>query len=275
MKEFGEFRIALVYLIIAPYSYAQDAPSLPQPCEGTVTPVHKPIYQGATYSKILIPGVPARCLYFVTIDPDKSVFRVQASGGGQAGSRRALYLGDYIGRENAKIVVSGGYMSSFSPPKALGLVKVKGVQISPPHSTWLGKGMFCTNGRQVKIGSFDELKSDGAFTDCLQSGPLLIKNGIVRYDSDASIETGERKLVSSVQSQAFVCEDENRKVKLGVSDEIQLDAFSRFLRRNLNCEVALRLTGHFTAGLAIGREVHGSDEYPLPSVIAVGRKAKK
>ncbi len=142
-------------------SYGQDV-STPPPCGGGRNPIsNRPIYKGATYSMIPLPDGQAGCAYFVTVDPATSVFRVLASG--TAGSPRALYLGDYIGQQNAKIIVSGGYMSSFSPPKALGLVKVKGTQINPPHTTWLGKGMFCTNGRQVKIGSFDVLKSDSAF----------------------------------------------------------------------------------------------------------------
>ncbi len=166
------------------------------------------------------------------------MFRVLASGGGRTGSPRALYLGDYIGRENARIIVSGGYMSSFFPPKALGLVIVKGTQISPPHTTWLGQGMFCTKGRQIKIGSFDVLKKSDS-TDCLQSGPLLIDGGKVRYPKP-NLDPGEDKLVKSEQNQAFISVDVNNKVKLGVSDEIQLDAFSGFLKEKLKCQDALR-----------------------------------
>lgn len=272
------FLLSIVIICLnASDSYGQDAASpQPAPCEGAARPISKrPIYTGATYSKIPLPDGQAGCAYFVTIDPATSVFRVLASGGGSAGSPRALYLGDYIGRENARIIVSGGYMSSFSPPKALGLVKVKGTQISPPHTTWLGQGMFCTNGPRVEIGPFDTLKfvSD-QFTDCLQSGPLLIDGGKVRYPkSDA--ESGEQKLVKSEQNQAFICVDANKRVNLGVSDEIELDDFSNFLKEKLKCQNALRLTGHFTAGLQIGREVHGSDEFPLPSVIAVAPKGKR
>lgn len=257
----------LILCVGASNTYGQDAPP---PCDGAAKkPIsEQPIYKGATYSRIQLPGAQAGCANFVTIDPSASLFRVLESGGGKSGSSRALYLGDYIGRDDAKIIVSGGYMSSFSPPKPLGLVKVKGIQINPPHTTWLGKGMFCTDGRQIKIGSF-ELKSAEAFSDCLQSGPLLIRDGKVRYDADAPIESGEDKLVNSVQSQAFICVDANDQVKLGVSDPIQLDAFSRFLKTELKCRDALRLTGHFTAGLQIGPKLHGSDEFPLPSVIAV------
>jgi len=256
-------------------SYGQGV-SPPPTCDGSAkkTISSKPIYKGATYSMIPFPDGQAGCAYFVTIDPATSVFRVLASGGGSAGSPRALYLGDYIGRENSKIIVSGGYMSSFSPPKALGLVKVSGTQISPPHTTWLGLGMFCTNGRKTKVGLFGELYSDKSFTDCLQSGPLVIDGGKVRYPKP-DIEPGEKKLVTSEQNQSFICVDVNNKVKLGVSDEIQLDAFSGFLKEKLKCKDALRLTGHFTAGLQIGRDLHGNDEYPLPSVIAVAPKGKK
>jgi uncharacterized protein YigE (DUF2233 family) len=255
------------------YCYGQSV-SPPPPCEGAPKPISKrPIYEGATYSKIPLPDEYDGCAYFVTINPTTSIFRVLASGAEKHGSPRALYLGDYIGKENAVIAVSGGYMSSFSPPKALGLVKVNGRQISAPHTTWLGKGMVCTDGRLPKIANYDELKAT-SLSDCLQSGPLLIDGGKVRYPS-SDIDVGEEKLVKSEQNQAFICVDTNHEIKLGVSDPIKLDAFSDFLKEKLNCKDALRLTGHFTAGLQIGRDLHGSDEYPLPTVIAVAPKAKR
>jgi hypothetical protein len=162
------------------YCYGQSV-SPPPPCEGAPKPISKrPIYEGATYSKIPLPDEYDGCAYFVTINPTTSIFRVLASGAEKHGSPRALYLGDYIGKENAVIAVSGGYMSSFSPPKALGLVKVNGRQISAPHTTWLGKGMVCTDGRLPKIANYDELKAT-SLSDCLQSGPLLIDGGKVRY----------------------------------------------------------------------------------------------
>ncbi|MCI0565263.1 MAG: phosphodiester glycosidase family protein [Nitrososphaera sp.] len=259
----------------ASYSYGQGAPLS---CEGGgKSKVPKPIYKGVIYSRIPLPERYDGCAYFVTVNPATSVFRVLASGAGRTGSSRARYLGDYIGEQNAKIVVSGGYMSSFSPPKALGLVKVNGQLISSPHTTWLGAGMVCTDGGMPKIAKYDELKST-SLTDCLQSGPLLIDGGDVRYlKPDLDIDPGEKKLVNSEQNQAFICVAENKDIKLGVSDKIRLDDFSKFLKEKneLKCHDALRLTGHFTAGLQIGRDLYGNDEYPLPSVIAVAPKAKR
>jgi uncharacterized protein YigE (DUF2233 family) len=212
---------------------------------------------------------------FATIDPATSVFKVFAAGDGGPGSPRTLFLGDYIGRApGPNLVISGGYMSSFSPPRPLGLVKVDGKQIGSPHTSWLGTGMFCTDGRQVKIAPFGQLSSNNTFTDCIQSGPLLISDGIVRYDNDKEIGAGEEKLVSSVQEQAFICIDSNYKVKLGVSDPIRLDEFSRFLSTKLNCQDALRLTGQRTAGLQTRSKLFGYDEFPLYSVIAVLPKEK-
>jgi uncharacterized protein YigE (DUF2233 family) len=212
---------------------------------------------------------------FATIDPASSVFKVYSAGDGGPGSPRTLFLGDYIERASgANVVISGGYMASFSPPRPLGFIKVDGKQIGSPHTSWLGTGMFCTDGQHVKIGPFEELKSDKNFPDCIQSGPLLINDGLVRYDSGEKVSAGEEKLVSSVQEQAFICIDSNNKVILGVSEPIRLDEFSQLLSSKLNCQNALRLTGQRTAGLQTRLKLFGYDEFPLYSVIAVLPKEK-
>ncbi len=265
--------LILVLCLGASDSYGQD---VSPPCDGLAKKsITKPIskFKGATYSMMPLQNGQEGCAYFVTINPSTSVFRVLASGPGRTASSRARYLGDYIGEQNARIVVSGGYMSSFSPPKALGLVKVGGRQISSPHTTWLGAGMVCTDGRQVRISKYDERKSS-SLPDCLQSGPLLVVGGKVEYPK-SDIDHGEKKLVNSKQNQAFICIDKEKNIKLGISDQITLDKFSTFLEDGLHCLDALRLTGHFTAGLQIDRDLYGNDKYPLPSVIAVAPKGKR
>jgi uncharacterized protein YigE (DUF2233 family) len=221
------------------------------------------IYEGAIFSYVPIKeGVAS----IVTIDPKRSTLKVLvAIGGGES-----PLLGDYYRRSKAKVIMSGGYMSSFSPPTPLGLVKVDGTEIGRPHKTWIGTGMFCTDGRQVKIGQFDQLRSD-KFTDCIQSGPLLIENGTVRYGNEG-IGPGEQKLVDSVQEQAFICIDQEHKIKLGVSDPIRLDDFSHILFDKLKCQDALRLSGGASAGLQAQSDLVGNDELPLHNVIAVFQK---
>lgn len=227
------------------------------------------IYEGAIISYVPIKeGVAS----VVTIDPKRSTLKVLVAIGG-AESPRALFLGDYYRRSKAKVIISGGYMSSFSPPTPLGLVKVDGTEIGRPHKTWIGTGMFCTDGRQVKIGRFDQLKSD-KFTDCIQSGPLLIENGTVRYNGNEDIGSGEQRLVDSVQEQAFICIDQEHKIKLGVSDPIRLDDFSHILLDKLKCQDALRLSGGASAGLQAQSDLVGNDELPLHNVIAVFQKSK-
>lgn len=167
-----------------------------------------------------------------------------------------------------------GIVLSPETPRPLGLVKVAGKEVSAPHKSWLGRGMFCTDGRQIKIGPFEQLRSDKTFTDCIQSGPILIDKGVVRYGGNSKIEPGEQRLVSSVQERAFICIDGEHKIKIRVSDPILLDEFSHILLDKLKCQDALNLTGQLIAGLQTQSDEIGHDELPLHNVIAVFQKTK-
>lgn len=230
----------------------------------------RPLYEGAVLSNLPVKGGGASV---VTIDPKKSIFKLLVSGS-EGQSSRALLLGDYYRSSKAKIIISGGYMASFSPPTPLGLVKVDGTELSRPHKTWIGTGMVCAAGQQVRIAPFEALVSDKASTDCIQSGPLLVQNGVAHYNDNDDIKIGEKKLVDSVQEQAFICIDGEQKIKLGVSDPIRLDDFTHILVDKLHCQDALRLSGGPTAGLETQFGLAGNGELPLHNVIAVFQKTK-
>ena len=86
-------------------------------------------------------------------------------------------LSEYQKLTNSPLVLSGGYLSSWQPALPLGLVKVNGVQANRPHLSWLVDGLFCTNGKEVIIDKYSSIEQTRNWLDCLQAGPLLIKDG--------------------------------------------------------------------------------------------------
>ena len=97
----------------------------------------------------------------------------------------SMTISEYCAKTRAIAVVSGGFMSSFSPPKELGALVIDGKIVSPPNSSWLGTGMFCTKGNDYVISEFN-LSAASQFSDCVQSGPLFIRDGQIRSIKDIS-----------------------------------------------------------------------------------------
>lgn len=159
-------------------------------------------------------------------------------------------------------------MASFSPPRSLGFVKINGDIVSRKVETWIGRGLFCTSGKRVFIGEFDSNRA-ASFPDCLQSGPLLVKNGVVKYNSDSDVDKGERRLLASEQEHSFVCVLKSGDTAIGISSRMKLDRFADALASDVGCQVALRLTGASTAGLSVRGKIYGNDELPLSTVISV------
>ena len=181
----------------------------------------------------------------------------------------SMTISDYADKTGALALVSGGFLSSFSPPKELGAIVVNGKQISRPISTWLGTGMFCVKGNNYVITEFD-LGSAREFNDCVQAGPLFIRDGHIRYSESGDISADEEKLVKSNQMQSFVCTTDGKEFVIGVSTEMHLDVFARVVREKLRCANALKLTGYLTAGLYFSQKlVAGKDDLPLTSVIGI------
>ena len=111
---------------------------------------------------------------------------------------RGYFLKDYRTLYGAKAVLSGGYIASFSPPMALGLVKSNGVIANEFHKSWLTEGLFCSDVGRVKID--DDVDKD-EFRDCLQTGPLLLLRGQPPRDGRSTRASGYDKLARAVQEQ--------------------------------------------------------------------------
>ncbi|MCG5249056.1 phosphodiester glycosidase family protein [Methylorubrum extorquens] len=184
-------------------------------------------------------------------------------------SVKGLFIDDYFEISRAKLVISGGYMSSFSPPIALGYLRVGGRQINPLHKSWITSGYFCTTGTEWTIEPATKELPPTRYKDCLQAGPLFIDEGVDRYVLGGTISVNERKLAESEQIQAFVCSNKNGQLLFGVVDEIRLDKLSKWLVERGKCHSALRLSGSTSAGLRVKDQLFGSNDLPLTDAIAV------
>src|SRR4051794_15310316 len=127
--------------------------------------------RGIEYQAIRLPGnIP---LYMVSVVPNSGRVRLLVQEENIAGQSvairdrlpRALFLSEYADQARSLAVLSGGFMASFSPPKPLGAVRVNGRELSAPHRTWVGTGMFCTNGSKFAIGTYEALKTNRQFPD--------------------------------------------------------------------------------------------------------------
>lgn len=184
-------------------------------------------------------------------------------------------LSEYQKLTNSPLVLSGGYLSSWQPALPLGLVKVNGVQANRPHLSWLVDGLFCTNGKEVIIDKYSSIEQTRNWLDCLQAGPLLIKDGKIII----AVNDKNEKLLRSKQEQAFIGYDDHNHCFLGVTSKMTLLNIIDFLRSShenggLGCTNAIRLSGHVTAGLILilpdGKVIEGGNKKVLlPNAIFV------
>jgi hypothetical protein len=71
----------------------------------------------------------------------------------------SMTISDYYYDANPIAVISGGFLKSFSPPTALGMLIINKRQISRENPTWLGGGMFCADDQKYFVGRFDATKA--------------------------------------------------------------------------------------------------------------------
>ncbi len=184
--------------------------------------------------------------------------------------RDGLFLLDLVKRHRPLAILSGGYLSSFSPPRALGLLKVAGKRISGGHRSWLTTGMFCTSGDRYKILPATGLEVAELFPDCVQAGPYLVRDGVNRYKSLDMVGSGEREVALAQQSQVFLCITRNDNLILGFVDGGNSVGVASFAHADLGCVDALRLSGGITAGLwSVDVGFLGNNEVQLTDAIAI------
>jgi hypothetical protein len=187
---------------------------------------------------------------------------------------RGYYLQEYLLRFGAELVSSGGYIESYSPPTSLGFVKSAGRTVSQAHNSWLTEAIFCSDEGKaiIDLMKFDLGRPD--YRDCVQAGPLLLRQGRIPTDLPSRKSSGYSKLASSVQEQTFLCLDPAQNLLIGISDRIDLPTLTTLLlRKDVNCWDAIRLTGQDTAGLRTRSLLFGDDDYLFPNAIGVIRRS--
>jgi hypothetical protein len=221
--------------------------------------------KGLTYLKVDLDKFDLRVLT-ATVPPspaaDSRVISLDRSATG-------FSLSDYQRLYKAVAVMSGGYIATFSPPAALGLIKSNGILASSAHNSWLVNGVVCANSGQVVIKEWTSGIDLSGYKDCLQSGPLLLRSKAVAVDGEEN-NAGYQKLARSSQEQTFACVLPDNHVAIGVATtKTDLVTLVGLLLNEVNCIDAIRLTGRETSGLRVGDQTYGNDLYLFPDVIAV------
>ncbi|KIT16625.1 phosphodiester glycosidase family protein [Jannaschia aquimarina] len=166
------------------------------------------------------------------------------------------------------ILISGGYLSAFVPPTALGLVRVGGRDISRIHRSWLTTAVFCTDGSDHLVRSFSPEIVEGR-TDCLQAGPMVVVDGASRYPASDLVD-GEARLADQIVIHTFLCEDAQGALVMGISGAATLHELGPALVDGLGCRQAMRLSGRETGGMYLrGIGLLENSLIALPSAIAV------
>ena len=164
-------------------------------------------------------------------------------------------------------LISGGYLASYVPPEALGLVQIGGDRKSRPHRSWLTTAMLCAREGGSRILPFDARQAR-QWDDCLQAGPILVEGGTSRYPAD-DLPAGEARLAAGTHVTGFVCIDRADALVMGLTSAATLDELGPALVEGLGCVEAMRLTGSETAGLYVsGTGLLGENRVGLPSAIA-------
>jgi uncharacterized protein YigE (DUF2233 family) len=242
-------------------------------CDANISECHSELLYPGVYHRTINAGA-ENTIEVVVVEPHTTKIAIVSSISSQNASLYNFDVGsdlsitDYYHYTHPIAMVTGGYLLSFSPPVPLGAIVIKGRTLSRPIHTWVGEGWFCTDGNEwsIKGDNMRETRS----SDCIQSGPLLISRGTLRYQLKETFSEGEGRVFSYSERQVFVCTTDDGSLVLGVSTSpMRLDVLSDNIKDKLNCDNAIGLTGGDTAAMYYGRRLLGHDTLPLTSVIAV------
>lgn len=221
---------------------------------------------------------------FVRVPQDKATVRVLAArvpileraaqGSNPERAASGYSLNEYLTRYGAMVVLSGGYIDSYSPPTPLGLLRSQGLQINPIHRSWLLQGLFCSNEDNVEITLVDMDPLRRNFRDCVQGGPVMLLDGKVARDPSIENNENYRRFANARIARTFVCIDRRKDVIVGLGEKSDLSNFVSALRGSeLGCIDAIGLTGAQSGGMWAGKKLFGNDDFLFPSVIAVMPKS--
>ena len=245
--------LAMIQFFLKPLAFAKEPEIQVQQLTGEKSAYYLRVDLGDDDVRVLSPLVPLSSASVANRNPERMP--------------QGFFLENYLVQYNAIAVSSGGYMSSYSPPMTLGFLKSNGMSVARPHNSWLTNGLFCSNADRAAIQLVGAEFEPPSFRDCLQAGPVLLRDG---SPPPISANIGYAKLAQSVQEQTFICIDSQKRIVLGVTDKINFPALVEFLSSSrTGCVDALRLTGLDTAGLRDRKKLYGHDDYLFPSAIGV------
>ncbi len=185
-----------------------------------------------------------------------------------------LSLKEYAKIEEFRVVQSGGFLSSWSPPYPLGYVKIRGKEYNRHHNSWLTTGVFCTNGRDFSITEFASPSQFEKWISCIQAGPLVIKDSKVVLDTKRNtwFITGDR------HRQSFICKKNGGRILMGIAEDVSLKSLADVMRKPENqngfgCIDAVTLMSKGVSGVLVNTETHqetfGNVDVPLPNAIVI------
>ncbi len=189
-------------------------------------------------------------------------------------SYAGLTLAEYAALGRYRVVQSGGFLSSWSPPSPLGYVKIQGQEYNRMHDSWLVQGVFCTDGRNFEISRFSSNNSYAAWPSCIQAGPPIILNREIVLDTRRN--TGF--ITKEAHRQSFICKDVVGRLIMGITQDVKLTELAPYLARDatgegLGCVDAIALNGKGIAGMLYnlpqGPVAVGNVDASLPNAIVV------
>jgi hypothetical protein len=213
---------------------------------------------------------------YVEIDPAAHRLDIALSADAVGGST----LRQFLAQEGAAIAFTGGYLRSFAPPQPTGYLMVDRVELSPivrddrvvDAVICLGRGS--SELTSVSVARADRFRRGDAHEDCVQAGPLLIREGTASYDLDRRDRLGR---LSGDFERAFLALRRNGRLILGVSSSASLKSVQEVLlapeaEGGFDAAAAVILTGSTTAGMEVAGGLgfsFGTTSTPLPNALLV------
>jgi phosphodiester glycosidase len=213
---------------------------------------------------------------YVEIDPARHRLDIAQSPDTRGGST----LRQFLAQEGAAIAFTGGYLRSFVPPEPTGYLMVDGVELSSiVRDDRVVDAVVCL-GRApsqltaLSVAAASRFRRTDAHEDCVQAGPLLIRDGERSYDLGRTDRLGR---LSGEFERAFLALRRNGELILGVSSSASLSSLQEALlapeeEGGLAAQIGVVLTGATTAGMEVAGGLgysFGTTSTPLPNALVV------
>jgi hypothetical protein len=183
-------------------------------------------------------------------------------------------LNEYAKLGNYKVIQSGGFLSSWSPPHPLGYVKIQGKEYNKVHKSWVTQGVFCTDGNSFTIEMYTTPNQFILWRSCIQAGPPIILNKkiILNTNRNTSYITKQK------HRQSFLCKSSDGYLLMGIAEDVALNKLAPYLLKaedngGIGCVDAVLLTSKGISGILAKTQnidlKFGNTDIPLPNAIVV------